>query len=168
MQIEKIVVGFLKENCYVLTFNNKSIIIDPGAEADKIIKFCNDKNIVGVLVTHHHFDHVGALKDIESYFQIKEDAVIPDFNYEIVYTPGHARDLKCFYFPQEEVMFTGDFILKGDIGILGLPGSNKEEMMNSLRKIKKYPGTTRLYPGHGEETLLNKEMVNIDNYIAQR
>ena len=38
MQIEKIVVGFLKENCYVLTFNNKSIIIDPGAEADKIIK----------------------------------------------------------------------------------------------------------------------------------
>ena len=37
MQIEKLVVGELQANCYIVTKNNKTIIIDPGDEANKII-----------------------------------------------------------------------------------------------------------------------------------
>lgn len=165
MKIEKLVVGFLKENCYIVTKNNKTIIIDPGAEAKKIIDFCQNKNVVGVLITHHHFDHIGALKDILDYFKVKEEINISDFNYEVIETPGHASDLKTYYFYSEKVMFTGDFLFKGEIGITTLPGSSKEDMIKSLEKIKKYPGEIRIFPGHGEETILKDEVPHFDEYI---
>lgn len=62
MIIDKVVVGPLAENCYIVTKNEKTIIIDPGDEGKKIIDVAKDKNVVGVLITHHHFDHIGALK----------------------------------------------------------------------------------------------------------
>jgi len=65
MKIERIKVGYLQANCYILTKDNKSIIIDPGAELEKILKHCKEKNIVGILITHHHFDHIGALKELK-------------------------------------------------------------------------------------------------------
>ena len=36
MEIQKVVVGFLEENCYVLIKNNECLVVDPGAEYDKI------------------------------------------------------------------------------------------------------------------------------------
>ena len=58
MKVERLIVGDLEENCYILTKNNKTLIIDPGDESTKIINFCKNKNVIGVLVTHHHFDHI--------------------------------------------------------------------------------------------------------------
>ena len=62
MKIDKVVVGPLETNCYILGINNKCLVIDPGDEYSKIKDVINDKDIVGVIITHHHFDHVGALK----------------------------------------------------------------------------------------------------------
>ena len=61
MEIKKVCVGSLEENCYIVTRNNQTIIIDPGYEAENIINACTNKNVVGVLITHHHFDHIGEL-----------------------------------------------------------------------------------------------------------
>ena len=88
MEINRVIVGPLEENCYIVTKKNQSIIIDPGDEADKIIKACEGKNIVGVLITHHHFDHIGALQKIENYFNIKENVCSVNLGWEIVNTPG--------------------------------------------------------------------------------
>ena len=60
MKIDILVVGSLQENCYVVTIGDNSFIVDPGDEAERIINACKDKNIKEILVTHHHFDHVGA------------------------------------------------------------------------------------------------------------
>ncbi len=60
MKIDTLVVGSLQENCYVVTIGNNSFIVDPGDEAERIISACKDKNVKEILVTHHHFDHVGA------------------------------------------------------------------------------------------------------------
>lgn len=165
MKIENLVVGFLKENCYVITKNDKTIIIDPGAESEHIIEFCKDKNVVGVLITHHHFDHIGALRDIENYFSIKEGNEIPDFNYEVIDTPGHASDLKTYYFFEDEVMFTGDFLFNGTIGRTDLPTSSKEDMKESLDKIKTYPSNIKIYPGHGKSTILGNEVPHFSEYL---
>ena len=61
MIIDRVIVGPLAENCYIVTKKAKTIIIDPGDEADKIIEATKDKNVVGILITHHHFDHVLSL-----------------------------------------------------------------------------------------------------------
>ena len=64
MNIKTIVVGPLEENCYILEKNNKCIIIDPGDEAQRIIDNIN-KEVLTILITHHHFDHIGALKEVQ-------------------------------------------------------------------------------------------------------
>ena len=61
MNIKRLEVGVLKTNCYILENNEETLIIDPGDDFEKIKENIN-KKLVGVLITHNHFDHVGALK----------------------------------------------------------------------------------------------------------
>ena len=165
MGIEKLIVGELSENCYIITKNNKTVIIDPGAEPQKIIDACKDKNVVGVLITHHHFDHVGALHDLEKYFNIKESNIISGFDYEVISTPGHTKDSVTYYFKQEKVMFTGDFIFNGSIGRYDLPSGSYNDILESISKIYVYPDDIIIYPGHGNVTTLKKEKTNLSYYL---
>ena len=66
MDIERIVVGALESNCYVLKSLHKGVIIDPGDEAVKIIKAVQDVQVEMILATHRHFDHVTALERVKS------------------------------------------------------------------------------------------------------
>lgn len=165
MKIEKIPVGCLQANCYIVTKNDKSILIDPGDEGEKIKDFCKNKNVVEILVTHNHFDHIGALKDLEEYFQLQANVRSAYFDYEIILTPGHTRDSKSFYFKDDLVIFTGDFLFKGTIGRTDLPTGSEADMINSLEKIMEYPNELIVYPGHGDSTILGKEKEKFSRYF---
>ena len=163
MQINKVIVGPLETNCYILTINDKCIVIDPGDETDKIKEVIGNKEIVGVIVTHSHFDHIGALnyfdKDLVLDKNNLEEKVynIEGFNFEVIYTPGHKEDCITIYFRKENIMFTGDFIFEGTIGRMDLEGGNPLDMKKSLEKMKKYDSSIKIYPGHGNSTNLYKE-----------
>lgn len=64
MKVEILKVGFLKENCYILIIGEDVIVIDPGDDFVKIKEKIKNKNLKVVLITHRHFDHVGALNDL--------------------------------------------------------------------------------------------------------
>lgn len=173
MDIHKIVVGALETNCYLIVKNEKCLIVDPGDEFDKIKNKISELDVkpISVLITHHHFDHIGALDEILNYYNIdlidfnnykndKEIITIDDFKFKMIYVPGHKSDLITYYFEDEKVMFVGDFIFKGNIGRWDLDTGNKYEMMDSIEKIKKYPNIIKIYPGHGESTNLEYEIQN--------
>ena len=61
MEIKKLKVGYIRTNCYILIEKNDAIIIDPGDEYEKIKEETKGLNIKAILITHYHFDHVGAL-----------------------------------------------------------------------------------------------------------
>ena len=164
MNIERLIVGPLETNTYIVTKNNKTVIIDPGFEEEKIIKACENKNVVGILITHHHFDHVTALPKIEEYFHLKESRKIKDFSFEVIPTPGHTSDSVSFYFKEDKVLFSGDFIFLDSIGRCDLPTGNYEEMQESLKLISQYPSDITIYPGHGEATTLKHEKQNFKYY----
>ena len=166
MEINRVIVGSLEENCYIVTKNNQTIIIDPGDEAQNIINACTNKNVVGVLITHHHFDHIGALKEIEDYFNIKEGNC-PNIGFEIIENPGHSKDSVSYYFKEEKVIFCGDFIFQNSIGRTDLETGSDKEMIESLKMISKYPDDLVLYPGHGEKTTLGHEKNNFKYYYNE-
>ena len=163
MIVDRMIVGALKENCYIVTKNDKTIIIDPGGDVEKIIEACKGKNVVGVLITHHHFDHVGALKDIEKHFNIKEGNC-PNIGFEVIKNPGHSNDSVSYYFKDDKVMFVGDFLFLNSIGRTDLPTGSDIEMQKSLELIGKYPDDITLYPGHGDKTNLGYEKNNFKYY----
>lgn len=156
MEIKSVKVGPLETNCYIVSIKDECIIIDPGDEFEKIINNI-DKKVVGCLITHSHFDHVGALKKILDYYKITLGKINSDkFIYETINTPGHTTDSVTYYFKAEKVMFTGDFIFYRSIGRTDL-GGNDNDMINSLEKIKKFPDDIKLFPGHGTTTILGEE-----------
>jgi glyoxylase-like metal-dependent hydrolase (beta-lactamase superfamily II) len=157
MKIEKIEVGYLDTNCYLLKIDDECVVVDPGGDFIKIKKAIGKSKVVGVLVTHFHQDHIEALEEVLSYYDAELNKVNSDkYKYEVIETPGHTNDSRTYYFKKINTMFTGDFIFNSSIGRTDLGGSDKD-MQESLEMIKKYPDNTILYPGHGPETILGKE-----------
>lgn len=169
MNINTVVTGFLDENCYVLTKNDTCLVVDPGDDYQKIKDVIGNKKVLGVLITHSHFDHIGALRNFLTKRSIKifkkstleeKEYTIGDFKFKCINTPGHSKDSVTFYFEEENIMFVGDFIFKESIGRTDLPGGNTIEMQASIKKILEYDDNIKLYPGHNEETTLGYEKEN--------
>ena len=164
MEIKTIQVGYLDTNCYILIKDNECIIIDPGDDFDKIKKEIGNNKVVGCLVTHFHQDHIEALEEVVSYYEVEiNKESFGKFKYETIETPGHTFDSKTFYFSKDKIMFTGDFIFKDGIGRTDL-GGNDKDMINSINDFMKYNDDTILYPGHGPSTTLGQEKNNLLNY----
>ena len=82
------------------------------------------------------------------------------FKFEVIYTPGHKEDAITIYFKENKCMFCGDFIFRDSIGRCDLHGGDIKEMLESIKKIKKYDKDTVIYPGHGDKTTLEYEINN--------
>lgn len=169
MEIKNVVTGYLDENCYVLIENGTCLVVDPGDNYNKIKEVIGDNKVLGVLITHSHFDHIGALRNFLTKRSIKifkksnleeKEYSIGNFHFECIYTPGHSKDSVTFYFKEEKFMLIGDFIFKESIGRCDLPGGSEEEMKESIQKILAYDDDIVLYPGHNEETTLGYEKKN--------
>lgn len=165
MDIKVLVVGALQENCYVCSIGNNAFIVDPGDEADRIIDACMGKNVVEIIVTHHHFDHIGALEKLEKYYNIKHNTFLrKTFSYDIIKTPGHTDDSISIFFSGQNLLFSGDLIFYHSIGRYDFPNSNYNDLIKSLEKISKLSLDTTIFPGHGEKTSLNEEIKYFDLY----
>jgi len=158
MKISKLVVGYLEENCYILEKDNKCIVIDPGDNLDKIMDSIKG-SVEEILITHYHFDHIGALNALKEKTHLEENVFLKKtFKYEVIDVPGHTSDSKAFYFYEDGIMFTGDFLFNNSIGRMDLPTGSKMDMINSIRKIEKYPLNTIIYPGHSDIGTLGKSV----------
>ena len=166
MKIDRIVNSVLDENTYILEKDNNVLIIDPGSDGDIIKNRVKDKKIEGILITHKHFDHVGSLSlfkeyNIYSYDNLEEkEYKINNFIFDVIYNPGHSKDSISFYFKEDNILFSGDFIFKESISRVDLPTGNIDDMNKSIKKISKYSKDMVIYPGHGEETTLGYEIEN--------
>lgn len=164
MKIKIIPVGYLKTNCYILENDEEVIVIDPGDEQAKIDKEIN-KKLVGIIITHSHNDHVGAVDyfknkynvPIYSYINLKEGRNrIKSFCFEVIYNPGHTKDSISIYFPEEKKMFVGDFIFYHTIGRTDLDSGSFCDMKKSINRLKNNNDVI-IYPGHGRITSLEEE-----------
>ena len=176
-------------------------LIDPGAEAEKLLQIISEKNFVieKILLTHGHFDHIGAVNEIQdklkipvfahelgkdylfnptknlSRFTIETEMKLgevnfladgdfvsleknPDFNLQLIHTPGHTTDGATYYSKKNNLAFVGDTIFKGSFGRTDFPGGSFEILMQSIKqKIFALPDETILYSGHGEVTSVGYE-----------
>ena len=187
--------GDFDTNCYIVTKDNSSLVIDLGDGAKEWV-LQNAKNLKAILCTHGHFDHifdVGELKnelkipvyinkfdafmcenDIFGYMKsvFKPDVLVSnDENFQIddFYIKFHhfpGHTPGCSMIEIDDVMFSGDFLFKGSIGRWDFPFSDKNEMLKSLEKCKLIDDDFTLCPGHGESSMLKSEQDNIDYWVG--
>ena len=185
MNIKTLTLGPLQVNCYIVYVNQKCVVIDPGAESEKVMNTCEDLGleIEAILLTHGHFDHVGGVKKIAEktgcrVFLHPDELSLPpfitsgklyytdtygegdeislaDLTFAVLHTPGHTPGSVCLRFGEH--LFTGDTLFAGSCGRTDLPGGSFAAIKNSLRQLASFPGNPGVYPGHGESTTLEQE-----------
>ena len=189
MQVLVMPVGAYQTNCYMVWgAGDKCVLIDPGYEAAALLEQVqkNGKTLEAVLLTHGHFDHVGAVRDIvaetdcDVYICDKELALPETFTagklyythtygegdavtaagltFKVLHTPGHTPGSVCLLC--EHAMFAGDTLFAGSCGRTDLPGGDWATIHESLRRLTKLGKDYRVFPGHGEATTLDFERKN--------
>ena len=86
MKLEKITLGYFAVNCYIVSLKDLNILIDPGADFDRLQKFLISNNIKPDIIinTHGHYDHIGAVPDLMQEYRIgfyidrEEEQVVTD------------------------------------------------------------------------------------------
>lgn len=124
-----------------------------------------------VILTHTHFDHVGAIKGLKSEYGVEVSAMTPfagvdrllidkevillgDCYFEVMHTPGHSSDSACFYCRSEGVLFSGDTT----IGISENDAIYTKEYIDTIEKLCSLK-INIVYPGHGLPITDNPEKI---------
>jgi|GEM_PF-112411 len=210
MNIDRAIVGELKTNTWIIEGipaeagqTPPLIVIDPGAEPDKILAAIDGRPVAAVLLTHGHFDHISAadeiadeassylymsqaeldtcpslVADIEERYGIKVEIPRVDFKVqdgdvldlaglrvEVMITPGHTQGSTGYVITDPTTglkhYFSGDTVFARDIGRTDLLGGSPEAMEQSLERIaKELDPSTKIYPGHGPSTSVQRESLN--------
>ena len=185
MNIHTLPLGMLQTNCYILTNGDHCLVIDPGDEADKVLGLLEKQGLTleAILLTHGHFDHVGAVKTLAAetdcqVYLCQEELALPgamtagplfytDFykegdrltlaglSFEVLHTPGHTPGSVCLRF--DEHLFSGDTLFAGSCGRTDFPGSSPRDMVCSLSRLAKLEDHLKVYPGHGGSTTIGEE-----------
>jgi hydroxyacylglutathione hydrolase len=142
-------------------------VVDPSFDARGLQKAADENGYtIGLILnTHHHPDHVfdnerlanetGAKVAAHKLSRVRKDAVLEDgmivhvgdLGVRVVHTPGHSPDSCCFIVGGR--VFTGDCLFVGDCGRVDLPGSDIDQMYDSLfHKVRRLDDDLVVCPGH--------------------
>lgn len=108
----------------------------------------------GSVLTGHHVQ----IKPADIVFEKEEQMQSGFCNYSLIHTPGHSSGSICIL--AGNMLFSGDTLFKETIGRTDLPGGNHNDMLSSLEKLKKLDKKIIVYPGHGQPTTIEQELLN--------
>ncbi|HUU51717.1 MAG TPA: MBL fold metallo-hydrolase [Candidatus Heimdallarchaeota archaeon] len=177
--IRKIETAPYGTNAYILVcqVTQECVLIDAPGEAVKIIGEMEETNPKLILITHSHFDHTGALRELKDSLNIPvaahpddsdrlpltpnidlndgESVSFDNINLEVLHTPGHTPGSLCFIY--DRYLFSGDTLFPAGPGRTSTPAAFEQIVKSLKEKIFPHPENTLIYPGHGASTILKKE-----------
>lgn len=103
-----------------------------------------------------------AFAPAEKTFRDGDTIKIGDTSLKVISTPGHTKGSICLM--GDGILITGDTLFMDSIGRCDLYGGNAFQMRQSLNLLKKLDGKLRIYPGHGDSTLLSHALDNVSYY----
>ena len=170
MLIKTLPVGHLETNCYVVTDENslECAVIDPGAEANTILDYLEDNRLrcTAVMLTHAHFDHIGALDEV-----LRETGAVFYVNKKEeggqLHGPAFKAPEGTVYYSDGDEVRVGSLVFRvmetpghtpgGVTLICGDSGGDLKLELRSLKRIAELPGDYDVYPGHDMSTRLSAE-----------
>jgi glyoxylase-like metal-dependent hydrolase (beta-lactamase superfamily II) len=181
-------------NAWIIGDDEEVIVIDPGRHPADVLDAVGDREVLAVICTHGHPDHVAAALEVaegdeapvalhprdqmlwrEAYpsdnaeIEMADGGVfeVADVRLEVVHAPGHTPGSVCLYCEDLGAVFTGH-TLTAD-GPVRHDGEFPD-FASQLNAIGEYlltlPGSTRVLPGEGEETTIAAAEKQFDSWVA--
>ncbi len=185
-------VGPWPMNTYVLVCQatSQSVLIDPGAEPETLAEMLADTNPIGILLTHTHPDHVGALEEMRARLKVPimahpgphfegmrldvdrtlhdGDAVqVGEHAVRVYHTPGHISDMLCFALEGDQRIIVGDTIFEGGPGKTWSADDFQTTLQTLREIILAWPDDTVCYPGHGPHFRLADRRADIEAFLSK-
>ena len=186
LKIHTLALGMYQTNTYIIhdQTSKTCCVIDPGYRADTILAKLEQLGLTleAILLTHGHFDHVGAVKDLAAdtdcrVFLCAEDTNLPPMftagklyftdtytegtilnvaglYIHVLHTPGHTPGSVCLLV--DDALFSGDTLFAGSCGRTDI-GGDWAAIQKSLKRLAAMEADFRVFPGHGESTTLAAE-----------
>ncbi len=181
-------------NAWIIGDDEEVIVIDPGTDPAGVLDAVGDREVLAIICTHGHADHVAAavglaerdeapvalhLKDRmlwreshpddETDIEMEDGGVfeVADVQLEVIHAPGHTAGSVCLYCGDLGAVFTGHVLLAE-----GPAPQDGEfpDFAGQLTAIGEYlltlPGDTRVLPGHGPETTIAMAEKKFDYWVS--
>lgn len=168
-------VGLFSTNCYIVEDKDFLAVIDPGSDLPLICDALCSKVPTHIILTHTHFDHVGALKALHEKFPLCKIAVGENENMDPVQVLQEAEyvlgpsfymagiDKKSFDMPKADILLKdGDII--GPFKVLSTPGHSAGSicLLNEKEKIM-FSGDTLFAHGYGRTDINGSQRKLLDS-----
>lgn len=180
-------------NTWIVGDDEEVIVIDPGDDAAAVLAAVGDREVLAVICTHGHANHVAAavgvaerdeapvalhatdrsfwreVHDADPDIQMEDEGRfgVAGVELEVIHAPGHSRGSVILYCEDLNAAFTGDVV--GEDG----PVPHERDFPNWGRQLDAIgaavltlPSDTRLLPGHGHEFTVAVAEKRFDSWVA--
>jgi glyoxylase-like metal-dependent hydrolase (beta-lactamase superfamily II) len=181
-------------NVWVIGDDDDVVVVDAAHTADAIVGAVDGRNVVAVIVTHGHDDHVTVAPELattltapvllhpgddmlwkashpeEAYRTLAagQRIAVAGTEIEVIHTPGHSPGSVCLYVPEAGLLFSGDTLFNGGPGATGRSYSDFPTIIDSIRQfVLTLPEDTRVHTGHGDHTTVGAEAPHLAEWIAR-
>jgi glyoxylase-like metal-dependent hydrolase (beta-lactamase superfamily II) len=181
-------------NTWLVGNADEVIVVDPGRDAQAVLTTASDREILAVICTHGHPEHVAAALEVaardeapvalhrmdmlawreehpgaEPDIQMEEAGIfeVADAALEVLHTPGHTPGSISLYCEELAVVFSGDALLADGPAPHGGEYPDFPGQLNAIgQELLTLPPQVRVLPGHGEEITVETAGKRFDSWVT--
>ncbi|MBI2867004.1 MAG: MBL fold metallo-hydrolase, partial [Chloroflexi bacterium] len=165
----------------------EGVIIDTPPEPEVILEEASTTRVKAFLMTLCHQDHIEGHRDIKlatealvavhpagaAKLPMKPDIMLKHgqtFSFgklklSVIHTPGHTPEGLCFLWGRH--LFSGDSLFPHGPGKTGSPADFQQLLRSIQERLLPLPDDTRVYPGHGNNTVLGSEKEEVGVFLSK-
>jgi glyoxylase-like metal-dependent hydrolase (beta-lactamase superfamily II) len=172
-------------NIWLIGDDRQVLVVDAAHDAGPIVEAIAGREVVGIVLTHGHNDHINAVADLHAavggpiwfnpadsmlwddvHSSVRPDHELTDgTTFEVggtqlraIHTPGHSPGSTCLHAPELNALFSGDTLFNGGPGATGRSYSSFDTIVESIRtRLLTLPDETVVHTGHGDTTTIGAE-----------
>jgi len=179
-------------NIWLIGDDQQVVVVDAAHTAAPIAEAVGDRDVVAVVCTHAHNDHITVAPELAERFGAPlllhpDDDVlwqqthpgveytpladgqriaVGDLEIQVLHTPGHSPGSVCLYVPALGLVCSGDTLFSGGPGATGRSYSDFPTIVESIRsRLLTLPAETVVHTGHGDDTRVGAEAPHLQEWI---